>query len=228
MIHVLHGDDTIASRKYIKTLVGEKQSTFLDGRTVSYAVLEEHLSSTGLFGDEKAIILDNFLSKNKKKKEILKQLSQLNLTTTIIMWEATKLTKPQLDLIKGEDIKAFQLPDYYFQFLDSFMPGDPQRVYALYHNLLQTMTTERIFYSIIIRMRQLVILQLGDIKGSKDTAYLQAWQVDKLKRQLSRWSNDVLMDTFKQLHETEINIKSGGMPIDLSKYLDILILTRLR
>lgn len=227
MIYILHGDDVTSSRNYISELAGKKQSLILDGKNIPFTQIDEHLSSKSLFGDEKIVILENLLSKNKKKKEILKQIENLNSPFDIILWEDTKLTPATINLLKKAETKAFLLPQYYFQFLDSFAPGNPQKIYALYHQLLQTMTAEQIFYSLVKRLRQLLILQMGNVKESKETASMQDWQLSKLHNQLSKWRDTNLFNVFQNLQDAEIKVKSGGLPLGLSKHLDTLILSDL-
>lgn len=227
MIYVLHGDDSVTSRNYITTIAGKKQTLVLDGKAISFPDLAEQLNSQSLFGDEKVVVLEHFLSKNKKKKEILQLIIDGNLHADLIFWESTKLTPATLALVKQSDVKAFLLPQYYFQFLDAFAPGNPQKIYTLYHQLLETMTAEQIFYSLIKRVRQLLILQMGSIAESKETVSVQGWQLDKLRTQLSKWKKNSLPTMFESLQDTEIKTKSGGLPVGLSKHLDILILTQL-
>ncbi len=227
MIYVLHGDDSAASRSYVSTLIGKIKTITLDGRTISHSQIDEHLISKSLFGEEKIIVIENFFSKNKKKKEIFKLISEGDYKGDIVFWEDTKLTPATLNLLKGIDVKAFLLPQYYFQFLDSFTPESPQRVFALYHQLLQNMTSEQIFYSLVKRIRQLTILRMNETKNSKETNNIQDWQLSKLRAQAEKWNMRNLLKFFQTLQETEIKLKSGGLSTELSKHLDILILTQL-
>lgn len=228
MFYILHGDDISASRNYLTQLVGNKTPIILDGKSVHFSAIEESLVSSDLFGGEKIIILEFLLSKNKKKREITLKLAEMNPQVDIVFFEETKLSPTLLGLLKRAEVKAFLLPQFYFQLLDSFAPGNSQYIFGLYHQVLHTTAPELVFYSLMKRVRQLVILQMGDLKNSKDLAVLQGWQVEKLRKQLARWSQNGLIEMYKALQNTEIKLKSGGLPVGLSKELDILILTHLR
>lgn len=227
MIYILHGDDITASRQYISSLTTGKKIETLDGRNISISQLEESLQSS-LFGGEKTILIENFLSKNKKKKELIEPILRNSTIYDIVFWDDSKLTPTQLSLIKTAEIKLFSLPQFYFQFLDSFSPGNSQYVFGLYHQLLNTTSPELAFYSLLKRVRQLILIQMGEIKNSKEGSSLQNWQIDKLKKQLSKWSKGNLYNVYSQLQTIEIKMKSGSLPLGLSKQLDILILTHLR
>lgn len=228
MFFIVHGDDSSASRQHASIIVGSRTPITLDGKNISFSQLVDHLQSTDLFGSEKIIVLENFLSKNKKKKEIIKSIQSTTLDIDIIFLEETKLPPTSLNLLKGAEVKAFLLPQFYFQLLDSFAPGNAQYLFGLYHQVLNTTAPELVFYSLIKRMRQLIILHRHELKDSKETAALQSWQIEKLKKQLAKWKKENLFLVYQILHETELKLKSGGLPIGLSKQLDIVILTHLR
>ena len=122
MKYVLHGDDAVASRNFMSTLVGETIPTMIEGKTVTLLEVQEQAVSNSLFGDEKIVIIENLLSKNPRKKEIAKFLDGLNSSDTIILWEDKKIPKTTTNMLKSFNVQDFLLPTYYFQFLDSLAP----------------------------------------------------------------------------------------------------------
>lgn len=225
MIYILHGDDISASRKFCTGLTEGFQVTILDGKTLTLKDLEEKLVSTSLFDEKKAVVIENLLSKNAKKKDFVTFLNTNSSQTLLILWEDKKLAKTSYGSLKNGTVKDFFLPQNYFQFLDSYAPGNGKRLFTMYHELLQTTSEELIFYSLLKRIRLLVVLSSGSTVA--DLSKMAPWQVGKLNSQLRLWKKDSLLFFYKKLQETEIKMKSGKLPVGLSKHLDILILTQL-
>ena len=224
MIYILHGDDTVASRNFMSGLVEEIPTTMLDGKSLMLSQLEENIVSKGFFEEKKAVVVENLLSQNKKK-EITAFLNNLKSETLVVLWEGKKLTKTATNAIKSANIHEFSFPSYYFQFLDSVTSGSGKRLFSLYHELLKTTSEELIFYSLLKRVRLLVILSSGGTIA--ELAKMAPWQQSKLSQQLGRWNKKILHDFYRQLQETEIKMKTGKLPVGLSKHLDMLILTHL-
>lgn len=225
MLYVLHGDDISASRKFYSDLTEGFQVTVLDGKTLSVKDLEEKMASTSLFEEKKAVVVENLLSKNAKKKDFVSFFNASNSQTLLILWEDKKLSKTSYGSLKKGTVKDFLLPQNYFQFLDSYAPGNGKRLFVMYHELLKTTSEELIFYSLLKRIRLLVVLSNGSTVS--DLSKMAPWQVGKLQNQLRLWKKDTLFFFYKKLQETEIKMKSGKLPVGLSKHLDILILTQL-
>lgn len=228
MLYLLHGDDTAASRKFLSELTEEIPVTILDGKSLNISSLEENIVSKSLFEERKAVVVENLFGKNAKKKDIAKFInSQISPTTPIalIFWEEKKLLKTSLSLLKNATIREFVFPSYYFQFLDSISPVNKSQTYSHYQSLLATSAPELILFSMIKRIRQLVIIQSG-VK-SEELQKMSPWQLQKLQQQLKSWNKENLKMFFKQLQQAEIKLKTGNLPTSLSKYLDILILSKL-
>ena len=224
MFYLLHGDDTSASRKFLTDTIGDLPFVILEGKTVTAPILEENLISTGLFESEKAVVVENLFSKNPKKKELGKFLESLQSSTMTIFWEDKKLPKTSI-LLKKATMREFSLPQYYFQFLDSLAPRQGKRIFTIYQDLLKSYAPEQLLFSLIKRIRQLVILSSGVADGELEK--MNPWLVGKLQNQLRQWNKPALNSFYEELKETEIKLKTGNLPISLSKYLDILILRQL-
>jgi DNA polymerase III delta subunit len=225
MKYLLHGDDIVASRKFLTGLLEEYQVTELDGKNLNALNLSESLSSISLFDEKKAVVVENLLSKNSKKKEFVSFINSQNGSVLLVLWEDKKLPKTSFNSLKDITIRDFLLPQNYFRFLDSFYQGAGKNLFTMYHELLDSSTPEQIFYSLLKRLRLLVIL---DSKGKTDEILKMApWQLQKLNNQLRHWKRESLLSFYEQLQETEIKLKTGKLPVSLSKYLDILILSQL-
>lgn len=226
MNYLLHGDDVVASRNFLSGITSGYKVIYLDGKTLKIKDFEEKLLSNSLFDEKKAVVVENLLSKNIKKKDFVKFLNEFSGTTLVALWEEKKLTKPTSSSLKKVTIKEFLLPQSYFLFLDSFAPGNAQRIYSLYQSVMLTTSPEQVFYSLIKRLRLLLIIIQSP--NSKELMSMSPWQLNKIKQQSRLWSEEKLMNIYKELGNTEIKMKSGGLPLGLAKHLDILILTKLR
>lgn len=225
MIYLLHGDDVVSSRKTVSELTVGFQITSLDGKSVSVATLEENLVSTSLFDEKKVVVVENLLSKNSKKKDFVKFLNSFESDVLLILWEDKKLLKTTTNTLKKAVIRDFLLPQNYFQFLDSFAPGNSKRLYSMYHELLKTMTAEQVFYSLLKRLRLLTVISSGGTIG--ELSKMAPWQQGKLNQQVRLWPQSKLSIFYAQFSQLEIRMKSGGLPLGLSKHLDMLILSEL-
>lgn len=225
MIYILHGDDTASSRKYLSGLVEGYQVTELDGLKLTIRDLEEKLLSTSLFEENKAVVIENLISKNPKKKDFVSFLNSTKTPILLILWENKKLTVLQTSGLNDAKVVPFLLPQNYFQFLDAFIPGKAKDTFRMYHDLLNTMSEEQIFYSLLKRLRLLVVIsQNGKVA---ELEKMNDWQLGKLQKQVKMWSKEKLFSFYKKLQDTEIKLKSGKLPVGLSKHLDIMILSEL-
>src|SRR5690349_208809 len=102
MITLIHGEDITASRSYYFDCKQKfPDVTLLDGATISPTDLQQALSGSDLFGEAKAVFIENLLSKRKASKELdtlisLVQSSIINDKSSIILWESKEITKKQL------------------------------------------------------------------------------------------------------------------------------------
>lgn len=225
MKYLLHGDDIASSRKFLTGLIEEYQVTELDGKSLTISNLEEKMTSVSLFDERKAVVVENLLSKNPKKKEFVSFINSQNDTALLVMWEDNKLLKTAFSSLKNTTVRDFLLPQNYFRFLDSFSQGASKNLFLLYHELLVSSTPEQIFYSLLKRLRLLVVLES---KSQTDELLKMApWQLQKLNNQLRHWKRESLLLFYKELQETEIKLKTGRLPLGLAKHLDILILSQL-
>jgi DNA polymerase III delta subunit len=226
MKYILHGDDNVASREVLRELTSDLNVTLLDGKNLTLSIFEESLLSTSLFDDKKAVVVEDLFLKNKKKKDFIKFLKTAKTNTLVVFWERAKVPKTSFSSLSDLNAREFSLPQNYFLFLDTLTPQNSKRVFFLFHELIETKGEELIFYSILKRLRLLLELSNGTTNVS-DFKKMTPWQIDKLKKQLRLWNTDKLLNFYSKLQDMEIKLKSGGLPLGLSKHLDILILSEL-
>lgn len=225
MKYLLYGDDVSSSRNFLNGLTVGFQVTVLDGKNLTIPLLEENLVSNSLFEEKKAVVIEGLIGKNKKKKEFFEYLNTSKSSVLIILWEDKKLLKTSFTTLKSVTVNEFSLPQNYFQFLDSFTPGNAKRIFVSFHQLLNTMSEEQVFYSLLKRLRTLLLIE--SYAKTEETIKISPWQMGKLKQQLRIWPKEKLIKFYSELQDTEIKLKTGKLPVGLSKHLDILILSQL-
>ena len=225
MIYLLHGDDTAASRKYLTDLVEGLTVTTFDGKSLTIPTLEEAISSGGLFGEAKAVVIEGLFAKNAKKKDFVTFLNNHEVQIILVLWEEKKILKTSFASLKKASVQDFLLPSYYFQFLDNFAPSNKKNSFLLYQKLLTNYAPEQLFFSLLKRVRLLAILASGS--NTQELAKMSPWQMNNLQKQVRMWKKDSLLRVYEALKQTEIRLKTGKLPVSLSKHLDIVILSEL-
>ncbi len=225
MITLIYGDDLEKIEKSLIDMTSGTKTFRLDGSKIKFKELEEQLLGESLFGEKNLFLIEN-LFKSKNKKELLEFVYSQKENCSIILIERSKLTKKDLTNYKFNLVLEHLLPQYYFKFLDDFYPNNGKSLDALYNELLKNMTAEQIYYSLIKRIRALIAVKSGAL-GHSEIARFAPWQIGKLKRQASFWTEDKLVDFYKKLFEIEKKMKSSGLPTSLEKYIDITIITEL-
>lgn len=225
MRYLLHGDDTVLSRNLLSSLIEGFAVLRLEGKTVTSKELEIHLLSTSLFEEKKAIVIENLLTKNARKKEVVEFLNSQKDGILLILWEEKKLLKTTINQLKNFVVKEFLLPSTYFQFLDNFAERNGKKLFMMYQDLTKTVSSEQIYYSLVKRLRLLLVM--SEKGTNEELVKMSPWQKQRLIKQVGFWNKSGLLEFYKELQDTEIKLKSGKLPLGLSKHLDTLILSHL-
>lgn len=223
MINIIHGDDTVSSRKFLVELKNaSKNPVTLDGKELTFNDLVQTLKSNSLFSEEKNIFIENLFSKKKGSEldeiiELLKKDSNLN----IVFWEDNELSKSQLSNFPKVKAQLFQIPKTLFSFLDNFSTNGSSNILN-FHEALKTTDAEAIFYMLIRQFRLLLALSANS-DGIEEAQRLAPWQKEKLQRQSRIFTVEQLKRTYNKLYETDLSIKTGVYP-NLTNAIDFLLL----
>ncbi len=224
MFYLIHGDDGVNSRLKATQLLSKSKITGVDGKNLSVKIFEELTKSSSLFAEPNSLLVENFFLKNKLKKEIVEYLNASSITKNIVFWEDGVVRKTTFANFKEVRVLEYSLPKNYFAFLDSLAPQNAKRSRQLFQELLASYAPEQLFYSLIKRIRQLIVLKEGNAHKVKETAKMASWQLDRLQGQAAKWPTGALQKFYASLHAIEIKLKSGALPMELSKQLDVLLL----
>lgn len=223
MITIIHGDDTVSSRKYLIELkTASENSVTLDGKGLTFNDLVHALKSNSLFSDGKNIFIENFFSKKNKELEESINLINKNSNLNIVIWDENELSKSQLSAFLKPTIKLFKIPQSLFSFLDSIKPGNVQNV-TLFYSVLKNSDENFLFSMIIRQFRLLLALRDGQNDSIDELQRLGPWQIEKLQRQSQMFTIEQLKKIYNKLYKIDLNIKTGVYP-NLTSAIDILLL----
>lgn len=237
MVIIIHGDDIVTSRKKLSELKETKQTSLtLEAKTLNLERIKQEFEGGGLFGEEKIIAIENFLS--SPDKDVLFYLAHSSLPFDLVFWEEKNLTPAILNNFPKAQVFQFKLKAIIFSFLESLRPGNYQTMLKLFHENLKNTEIEMIFYLLIRQFRLMLAVSeeytrlhldtgcnLNKFEKIEELKKLQTWQLERLKRQTAFFKQERLVDLYQKLFEMEIKQKTGSSPLSLTAALDLFILT---
>lgn len=224
MIYLFHGDHHLKSRNLlnqkIKNFKEENREIIRLPQDFKIEELKQALESSSLFGQEKAVILENLFSKkgNNQEKIIDYLLGQKHFLPEFVIWESKVLQSRILKKLPPFwKILLFKTPRLIFKFLESLKMASPKQSLKILTECLKTEEAEFIFYMLIRQIRLLVLAKENLLKNSPP------WQQAKFSRQAGNFTLKELLGLHKELLEIDRKIKTGKTLMPLSFQLDLLI-----
>lgn len=229
MIILLHGDNIVVSRNELERLKKEKTKEVLtfDGGKIDLSELKQALEAKSLFGQEKIVILENFLSQKPStvKNQIIEYLKNLETTVDLILWEGKEMEKKSLDSFPSAKKQLFRLDPVLFKFLDSLKPGSGKTAVALLREVLRREEVELVFYMLVRQFRLLIALKNVSKDSISEIVKLGSWQKEKLARQANNFDLEDLLRIYHQLLEIDSKSKTGLSPFNLASTLELFCAT---
>lgn len=231
MTTIIHGDDIVQSREYFLTLKQKQESALhYDGGKITITDLVQNIEGSSLFGETKAIFIEDFLTKRKKTekdaKEILSFIVKNSTSSNFVLWESKEILKGTLSLFKNSTVNLFKLPRNIFLFLDNLKPNNSKSLLNLFHQTIDSgIKEELILFMLQRQFRMLLVLSDPSVgEPIEEIARLAPWQASKLVRQAKFFDHQSLKKIYKKLYEIEIGQKTGGLSLSLSQSIDFLLL----
>lgn len=228
MLTIIHGDDLKASRDfYISLRANASSPVILEGKDVDITSLTQVLSGSGLFDEQKAVFIEQLLTKRKKSKELDELISVLTSHTEkdITLWEGKELDRKILTLFPKAVIRPFKLPMLLFSFLDSLRPDHGTTLIKSFHELLETVEEEMVFSMLVRQLRLMLAVGSAAETQIDEVKRLQPWQAQKLRKQHAFFPEDALIRHYKQLFDIDYSLKTGRLATPLSSAIDIWLLS---
>jgi DNA polymerase III delta subunit len=220
-IIILEGDDErkLYERltKFVEIANGRSwEVAYLDDPALS---IQEQLSSTSLFGNERFFIIRDIARLGKKELEWISKKSK-DLPGNLIVYHEGYVPAGILKALPDAKIEEFKLPVILWNFLDGLYPGNSAKSIKQFHQIISREAPEFIFTLIAKLFRDLYWVKVDD----KSLPY-PSWRMGKLKSQSSKFTPEQLKLIISTLAEIDINVKTSKA--DLISSLDLLILKQL-
>lgn len=229
MMTILHGESVVESRQELGNLRAQSKGEeiiSLEGGKLTLTELKQVLEAKSLFGQEKLVILENFLAgkrKSKEKENIIEYLTKEEPVVDLIFWEDQEIEKSLLRLFPRAKIRIFKLDPLLFRFLESIRPGNGQEMIEFFRKVFTSEEINLVFYMICRQFRLLLFLKMGDDKGLEELDRLAPWQKTKIVRQSRYFSWEKLSKSYHDLLEIDFQEKAGFSSYPLQQALELFL-----
>lgn len=229
MMTILHGENVAESRRELenlKTQSNGEEIISLEGGELTLTELKQALEAKSLFGQEKLVVLENFLAgkrKSKEKENILEYLKEEELTVDLVFWEDQEIEKPLLRLFPQAQIRIFKLDPLLFRLLEAIKPGNGSEMIKLFRGTLAFEEINLVFYMICRQFRLLFFLKMGGERGLEELDRLAPWQKNKILRQSRYFSPSQLLESYHDLLEIDFQEKAGISSYSLQQALELFL-----
>lgn len=219
---IVHGDNIVASRNYLSQKKNElkasgvKELVTLEGKKASIETIVGALESQSLFGVEKYIFIEDFLSRPKSaaKSEIEDYLQKTN-PANCLLWEGKKATPAQLKKFAKATIQESKSSSQTFQFLDS-LGTTKENSLRLLQKALETDTEGSLFFMLVRQVRLLLLVGAPSYN-------IPPWQKQKLLKQAVLLGEKKLLSLHNLLLSIDEKNKTSGSLLGLTGELEVLI-----
>jgi len=223
VITLVHGDDSLASRKYFLSQKDDHSITF-DSETISVVELAQSMQGSGLFEDSRKIFIENlFTRKGQKNLTSVADTLENTKNSEIYIWADKNVGVRSLGKFPKFENQNFKIPQNIWSFLDGIRPSNPRNINS-FHNALKGTEPEIIFAMIIRQFRLLAGISSDDKQNAEEVKKLAPWQKSKLQKQASLFSQDKIKLIYKKLYKIEKGQKTGATNMTLTQNIDILLL----
>ena len=232
MIYLLHGTDTIKSRKKLHTLL---DSMFTKKPDASYmrierenfdeSRIEEFAGGQGLFENKYIIVFDNLFVDKNIKEVILKKIKEISKSQNIFIFLEEKLNKTELNRFEkyAEKIQEFGASGSkkekkfdIFSLTDAFGKRDKKGLWILYQKAKLNNVSDEEVHGILFWQIKSMLLSFNakDAKESglnpfvfrKSLGFIKNYSEGELKR-ISSSLVSLYHDTRRGIHEMDIALE---------------------
>ncbi len=219
---ILHGDNTVASRKQLQALIAraktETQVVAMQAKDLSLSVLESLLSTQELFSQKKTVVIEGFLSlpksKGKSQMAVLLNASFYD----VILWEGKEIKITDLKMFPSAKVYVFKVEKKVFQFTESVYPGNAIRAMVLLTECEKNGDVDMCFAMLSRQVRMLIKARDGVFSG------IPPFAQGRIKKQASLFAMDTLVSVYDKLTHIDEENKTSASPLSLKNKLDLLLL----
>jgi DNA polymerase III delta subunit len=230
-MHILHGEDQVASRNELGRLVSEakladQEVVTLDGKSLDMTALTEAVEAPSLFSQDRLIVVERLLSRptSKLRDQLVDYLAK-NQAEPVVWWEAKALTPALVKQFKQTKVTNFKFDQILFTFLDGLSPWQARKSLALLESLLKQQPAEVIMAMVTRQVRKLLVLKGSGPEMLTKTDRVADWQIRKLQGQAKQFSLDQLYKWYEQILAYDYARKSGQTQLSVENQLRLWVCT---
>jgi len=224
-MRIIHGDNQPESRGLLQEIKEGASKEGLEvvslvGKTVSLTEVKQAVESSGLFGSDRLLIIEELFSgqTSSGKKEVIEYLKN-EAPDSVVIWESKQVDGRRLRALKA-DVKEFKVSSQVFKFLESIAPGRQRIFMPLWAQIAEQEALELVFFLLMRQVRQLIQVASdeGGFRGPP-------WLVRKLTAQARVFGLKQLLELHDRLYELELENKTGTGVLPLSARLELLLIS---
>lgn len=229
MIYLLHGTDTIKSRKKMSILLDgmfakKPNASFvrIDTENFNESRIEEFVGSQGLFENKYIIVFDNLFVDKDVKEILLKNIKEISESQNIFIFLEEKLNKTELSKFEkyAEKIQSFELRSLasklkkfnMFSLTDALGRRDRKQLWVLYQKAkLNNISDEEIHGILFWQVKTMLLVSsalsaesagLNEFVFRKSLGFLKNYKEKELKK-LSFSLMTLYHDTRRGIHDID-------------------------
>lgn len=227
MVTIIHGGNIVLSRKKLDEYITDSWTIRLDAQSDDIFKITNSFEFRELFSQKKTIIIENLFSpKVKDKDKIIDLINGIKKgKIDIVIWTDRELNQKEIKKIEDASVIFYDLPKFFYSLLDSLSPKNSLQTRKLLQKTLKESTDVQIFYSIVKRIRQLLIIKTGRYQDFEEFKTSRDWQIRKLQTQAKYWKETELVNIHNKLFVLEYGLKTSELPMNLADHIDFLLLT---
>lgn len=217
-ISLIHGENIVVAYEKYRQLI---DSSKLKGFEIVQINDLHNIVSQSLFEEKVVFTVDRPKDiKPNDWKWLSKNCSKYN-SNLLIFWEGNASSLVLGFLPKSVTVEKFDLPKILFNFLDSFYPGNCQKILGLLDRLVKNQPIELVFSMLARHLRDLYW-----VKSDEASLDYPDWRVLKLAKQAERFTTSDLGFMISELSIIDMKTKTGDS--DLRVMLDLVIVKYLK
>lgn len=221
---LIHGENLVQSREKLDQLLQKLSSSQiikLEGKKLTLNQLHQHLRSTGLFTDQKTLVIFGSLSlpQSSLKKKLIQTFKDYP-DTSIIFYEEKNVHAATIKSLNLSPVYQFKPDVLVFKFLDNFSPRQTSQALQYLDQLNQSnQSLDMVFALLTMRVRQLIQAT------SPQKLKTSPWQKQRLIDQARLFTPSALISIHQRIYSIDLQKKTGITPPDLYTQLHQLILS---
>lgn len=226
MLSILHGDNIVASRQVLRTMVdaalaAQAKIVQLDQKSTTIGSVQQALHQDDFFGTSNLLVIEDLHAgpTSRQRKQIIAELVAAD--QDVILWEQKKLTATQLKQFPQAQQRVFALSKFVFSWLDLLGTKDQEvKALSLLHQAVSQESSELCFFLLIRQVR--LLLQAKD----GETLAVAPFQVSRFISQAQRFTAHQLLSLHEYLLATDTALKTSQALLPLQLVLEDITLGR--